>query len=226
MLKPEFERVQLGSAEIREIFRSSKFGNTPVPSSAGEIRAAPRRGSRAAVSSSPRTSRSPTYGGSGGCHRGPRGLRVRYQPRVLQTTCSSKTITTYEMREAPGVTPSARPPTAGKSRGQRKSSLPAGLFRYSGHQGLTEDLAVPGARGWRRPPIRRGRPQVEQVLLGDPPLHWDELGHRVGAVGREQQPAVATASPSGRRHRCRDGEKRSAPRTRCARRTWAASSMT
>jgi translation initiation factor IF-2 len=27
MLKPEFEEAQLGSAEIREVFRSSKFGN-------------------------------------------------------------------------------------------------------------------------------------------------------------------------------------------------------
>ena len=27
MLKPEFEEVELGTAEIREIFRSSKFGN-------------------------------------------------------------------------------------------------------------------------------------------------------------------------------------------------------
>jgi translation initiation factor IF-2 len=27
MLKPEYEEVQLGSAEIREVFRSSKFGN-------------------------------------------------------------------------------------------------------------------------------------------------------------------------------------------------------
>ena len=27
MLKPEFEEVQLGSAEVREVFRSSKFGN-------------------------------------------------------------------------------------------------------------------------------------------------------------------------------------------------------
>ncbi|HJG92660.1 MAG TPA: translation initiation factor IF-2, partial [Brachybacterium massiliense] len=27
MLKPEYEEVELGSAEIREIFRSSKFGN-------------------------------------------------------------------------------------------------------------------------------------------------------------------------------------------------------
>ena len=27
MLKPEYEEVELGSAEVREIFRSSKFGN-------------------------------------------------------------------------------------------------------------------------------------------------------------------------------------------------------
>ena len=27
MLKPEYEEVQLGTAEIREVFRSSKFGN-------------------------------------------------------------------------------------------------------------------------------------------------------------------------------------------------------
>jgi translation initiation factor IF-2 len=46
MLKPEFEEVQLGSAEVREVFRSSKFGN--VAGSivrSGEI----RRGSRARI---------------------------------------------------------------------------------------------------------------------------------------------------------------------------------
>jgi translation initiation factor IF-2 len=46
MLKPEFEEVELGSAEIREIFRSSKFGN--IAGSivrSGEI----RRGTRARI---------------------------------------------------------------------------------------------------------------------------------------------------------------------------------
>jgi translation initiation factor IF-2 len=46
MLKPEFEEVELGSAEIREIFRSSKFGN--IAGSivrSGEI----RRGSKARI---------------------------------------------------------------------------------------------------------------------------------------------------------------------------------
>ena len=27
MLKPEYEEVELGTAEVREVFRSSKFGN-------------------------------------------------------------------------------------------------------------------------------------------------------------------------------------------------------
>ena len=46
MLKPEFEEVSVGSAEIREIFRSSKFGN--IAGSivrSGEI----RRGARARI---------------------------------------------------------------------------------------------------------------------------------------------------------------------------------
>jgi len=46
MLKPEFEEVELGSAEIREIFRSSKFGN--IAGSivrSGEI----RRGAKARI---------------------------------------------------------------------------------------------------------------------------------------------------------------------------------
>jgi translation initiation factor IF-2 len=46
MLKPEFEEVELGTAEIREIFRSSKFGN--IAGSivrSGEI----RRGAKARI---------------------------------------------------------------------------------------------------------------------------------------------------------------------------------
>ena len=46
MLKPEYEEVQLGTAEIREVFRSSKFGN--IAGSivrSGEI----RRGSKARI---------------------------------------------------------------------------------------------------------------------------------------------------------------------------------
>jgi translation initiation factor IF-2 len=46
MLKPEYEEVQLGTAEVREVFRSSKFGN--VAGSivrSGEI----RRGTKARI---------------------------------------------------------------------------------------------------------------------------------------------------------------------------------
>ena len=46
MLKPEYEEVELGTAEIREIFRSSKFGN--IAGSivrSGEI----KRGSKARI---------------------------------------------------------------------------------------------------------------------------------------------------------------------------------
>ncbi len=66
MLKPEFEEVQLGTAEVREVFRSSRFGN--VAGSlvrSGEI----RRGSQgpadsATASWSRTTSRSPGCAGS------------------------------------------------------------------------------------------------------------------------------------------------------------------
>ena len=44
MLKPEFEEVELGTAEVREVFRSSKFGTVAGSLGArGEI----RRGSKA-----------------------------------------------------------------------------------------------------------------------------------------------------------------------------------
>ena len=83
MLKPEFEEVQLGTAEVREVFRSSKFGN--VAGSivrSGEI----RRGAKAriirdgvVVTDERRDRRSAPL--QGRRHRGPRGLRVRYRPR-------------------------------------------------------------------------------------------------------------------------------------------------
>ena len=36
MLKPEYEEAQLGTAEVREVFRSSKFGN--IAGCAGPLR--------------------------------------------------------------------------------------------------------------------------------------------------------------------------------------------
>jgi translation initiation factor IF-2 len=60
MLKPEYEEVSLGTAEIREIFRSSKFGN--IAGSlvrSGEIRRNAKARITRAASSWARTSRSP-----------------------------------------------------------------------------------------------------------------------------------------------------------------------
>ena len=86
MLKPEFEEVQLGTAEVREVFRSSRFGN--VAGSlvrSGEIRrsdqgpAAARRCRRRRQPGDLRAA--PVQGRR---DRGARGLRVRHQPGVVQ----------------------------------------------------------------------------------------------------------------------------------------------
>ena len=57
MLKPEYEEAQLGTAEVREVFRSSKFGNI-AGCWCGPARSAatPRRGWSATASSSRTTS--------------------------------------------------------------------------------------------------------------------------------------------------------------------------
>ena len=103
MLKPEYEEVQLGRAEIRDVFKSSKVGTIAgCMVLSGEIRRnaqgspAPRRqGDRgeppdqlaAAV--------------QGRRHRGPRGLRVWSDARQLQRPQGRDVIETFEMREKP-----------------------------------------------------------------------------------------------------------------------------
>ncbi len=86
MLKPEFEEVQSGVAEVREVFRSSKFGNIAGvlvrsgddhPQREGarhsrRRRARGRPGDRVAA---------PVQGR---CHRGPRRVRGRHRPRQVQ----------------------------------------------------------------------------------------------------------------------------------------------
>ena len=85
MLKPEYEEVELGTAEIREVFRSSKLGNIAgVLIRSGEV----KRNAKARLSATARSSRRTSTSGSaplqGRRHRDPRRLRVRYQPRQLQ----------------------------------------------------------------------------------------------------------------------------------------------
>ena len=86
MLKPEFEEVQLGTAEVREVFRSSKFGNiagslvrsgTIVRNTKARLHPRRRRGR-----GEPHDRLAQAV--QGRRDRGPRGLRVRYRPRVVQ----------------------------------------------------------------------------------------------------------------------------------------------
>jgi translation initiation factor IF-2 len=96
MLKPEYEEVQLGTAEVREVFRSSKFGTI-----AGSlVRSGEIRRNTKALRGDPAqhqgASPSVRHGGprqphgrvaasvQGRRHRGPRGLRVRDRARDLQ----------------------------------------------------------------------------------------------------------------------------------------------
>ena len=86
MLKPEFEEVQSGVAEIREVFRSSKFGNIAGVIVRSRHDHAQREGAR-----HPRWRRRRRWPGhrvaaslQGRRHRGAHGLRGRYRPRQVQ----------------------------------------------------------------------------------------------------------------------------------------------
>ena len=93
MLKPEFEEVALGRAEVREVFRSSKFGNIAgCMVLSGEIR---RNAKARLLRDNVVVGREPAdrlaAPVQGRRHRGPRGLRVRVDPRATTTTSSSRT---------------------------------------------------------------------------------------------------------------------------------------
>ncbi len=66
MLKPEFEEVQLGTAEVREVFRVPRIGNVAgsLVRTGHRSAATARRGSYATAPSSPTTSRSSRCAGS------------------------------------------------------------------------------------------------------------------------------------------------------------------
>ena len=86
MLKPEFEEQQLGTAEIREIFRSSKIGNIAGCMVTSGLDPPQREG--AAAPRRHRRRRQPRHlvaaSREGRRDRGPRGLRVRSHARRLQ----------------------------------------------------------------------------------------------------------------------------------------------
>ena len=102
MLKPEFEEVQLGTAEIREVFRVPRVGNiagcivrsgsiTPQQQGAAD------QGRRGDLRQPHGRVAAPVQGRR---DRGPRGLRVRYRHR-LQRHQDRGRIETFEMREKP-----------------------------------------------------------------------------------------------------------------------------
>ena len=86
MLKPEFEEVQLGTAEVREVFRVPRIGN--IAGSlvrSGTIRRNTKaRLVRDGVGRRRQPHRRVAAAVQGRRDRGPRGLRVRYRARFVQ----------------------------------------------------------------------------------------------------------------------------------------------
>ena len=93
MLKPEFEEVELGRAEVREVFRSSRFGVDRRLPGDGRDHPPQRQGPPAARQRG--GGREPddrlAAPGEGRRGRGPRRLRVRSHARA--TTTTSRTAT-------------------------------------------------------------------------------------------------------------------------------------
>ena len=103
MLKPEYEEVQLGTAEVREVFRSSKFGNI-----AGSIvRSGDQRATKARSSvTAPSSLKAPRSPVSCVASRttSPRSARTSSVVSAWVASTTSRvddTIETHEMREIP-----------------------------------------------------------------------------------------------------------------------------
>ena len=138
LLKPEFEEIQSGVAEIREVFRSSKFGNIAGVIVRSRHDHAQREGAR-----HPRRRRHRRWPGhrvaaplQGRRHRGPHGLRGRYRPRQVQRHPDRRRDRDHrDGREASRLVRTAvvrgRPrfghPAPPLIRGQRKSTWPANV---------------------------------------------------------------------------------------------------
>ena len=102
MLKPMFEEVQLGTAEIREVFRVPRIGNMAGSIvRSGTITRNSKAGWSATASSSPTTSPSTRCAGSRRTR--PRSARASsaVSASATATSRSSDVIETFEMREKP-----------------------------------------------------------------------------------------------------------------------------
>lgn len=92
MLKPEYEEVELGTAEIREVFRSSSSATSPVCWSApARSGATPRPGCSATARSSRRTSTS--RGCAASRTTSPRSVKVTRAVSTSVTTTTSRSTT-------------------------------------------------------------------------------------------------------------------------------------
>ena len=104
MLKPEFEESTLGQAEIREIFRSSKFGNIAGCMVTGGVirRNAKVRLIRDGAVVADNLDLASLQAREGRRDRGPRGLRVRSgAARTTRTSRIGDIVEAFEMREIP-----------------------------------------------------------------------------------------------------------------------------
>ena len=86
MLKPEYEEVQLGTAEVREVFRVPQIGNIAgsLVRSGEIVRNSKARLVRDGAVVADNLTVELAEAVQGRRDRGPRGLRVRYRARVVQ----------------------------------------------------------------------------------------------------------------------------------------------
>ena len=101
MLKPEYEEVVIGRAEVREIFRSSKAGT--IAGSMVESGLIRRNATARLVRDGKVVSEAPHGRFAASlhrrCHRGPRRIRMRYRLGKFNDIREGDIIENYEMQE-------------------------------------------------------------------------------------------------------------------------------
>ena len=128
MLKPEFEEVELGTAEVREVFRSSKIGNIAgcIVRSGIIRRNAKARLLRDGAVVAENLTITVAQAVQGRRHRGPRGLRVRSDARQLQRHPGRRHHRDVrDAGEAPRLGEQQDPRTASRSGGPAIPAIPA-----------------------------------------------------------------------------------------------------
>jgi translation initiation factor IF-2 len=244
MLKPEYEEVQLGTAEVREVFRVPKIGNI-----AGSIvRSGPHPPQHQGAPAARRHRRARTTSASSRCVASrttrPRSARVRVRYRARQVQRHQDRRRHRDLGDAGDPSDVVRPPPAVVTLRPGARSSPSTAFRVTTAVGSS---AVPSARacrptqGWswvftgrwlwtccwgtctrsRRSGRSCGRSWRSSAQL-----------ERQRRRGGSPRPAPAGADRGGRRRRRRralpacstpaSGSSRDRPRSRCSRPTASA----